>query len=73
MKKQNLIRKFFIMAVLVFGAANGVYADGGGTIGSGTRSGYFGSGLRAETTTTVAAEEPGAFQYVLDTFYKFIF
>ena len=76
MKKQNLIRKFFIIAVLacgLFGAANGVYADGGGTIGSGTRSGYFGSGLRAETTNTAAAEEPGAFQYVLDTFYKFIF
>jgi hypothetical protein len=78
MKKQNLIRRFFMVAVLacgLFGAANNVFADGecGGMLGSGTRCGYLGSGNRAETTTQVETEEPGAFQYVLDTFYKLIF
>lgn len=78
MKKQNLMRKFFMTAVLafgLFGAANNVFAecDGGGTIGSGTRCGYLGSGNRAEATATIEAAEPSAFQYALDTFYKFIF
>ena len=78
MQKQNLIRKFFMVAVLacgLFGAANNVFAecDGGGTIGSGTRCGYLGSGNRAETTTQVEAVEPSAFEFVHDTFYKLIF
>ncbi|HEX8247089.1 MAG TPA: hypothetical protein VF599_02810 [Pyrinomonadaceae bacterium] len=78
MQKQNSIRKFFMAAALVvglFGAANNVFADcdGGGTIGSGTRCGYLGSGNRAEATATTEAAEPSTFQYVLDTFYKLIF
>lgn len=78
MQKQNLIRKFFMVAVLacgLFGAANNVFAecDGGGTIGSGTRCGYLGSGNRAEVAATTEAAEPSAFQYALDTFYKLIF
>jgi hypothetical protein len=78
MKKQNLVRRFFTVAVLacgLFGAANNVFADDacGGMLGSGTRCGYLGSGNRAETAVTTEAAEPGAFQHVLDTFYKFIF
>lgn len=80
MKKQSLIRNFFIIAALVVGlfasgAGNNVYADGdgGGTIGSGTRAGgYLGSGNRAETTAPVEAQ-PSEFQIVLDVFYDFIF
>lgn len=72
--KRNLIRKFFMIAVLVFGAANGIYADGGGTIGSGTRAGYLGSGNRAQAAPTrVEAVEPTAFDFILDAFYKLIF
>ncbi|HEX8368331.1 MAG TPA: hypothetical protein VF604_07300 [Pyrinomonadaceae bacterium] len=79
MQKQNLIRKFFIMAALVVGlfvsgAVNNVYADGdgGGTIGSGTRSGYLGSGNRTPGAAP-AEEQPSEFQIILDAFYKFIF
>ena len=88
MKKQNSIRKFFMVAALaaglfVSGAANNVYADGdgGGTIGSGTRSGMIGSGTRStylgsgNRTEAVAPAEaqPSEFQIILDAFYKLIF
>jgi hypothetical protein len=79
MKKQNLIRKFLMVAVLacgLFGAANNVFADDacGGMLGSGTRcGGMIGSGTRAASTVTTEAADAGAFQYVLDAFYKFIF
>ncbi|HEX9962359.1 MAG TPA: hypothetical protein VGB00_15600, partial [Pyrinomonadaceae bacterium] len=62
MKKQNLVRRFFTVAVLacgLFGAANNVFADDacGGMLGSGTRCGYLGSGNRAETAVTTEAAE----------------
>jgi hypothetical protein len=78
MKKQNLIRKFLMVAVLacgLFGAANNVFADDacGGMLGSGTRCGMIGSGTRAEEAVATEAADRGAFQSVLDAFYKFIF
>lgn len=49
MKRQNTIRKIFMIALLFgsfafFGAVNDVSAQDGGLVGSGGRSGYMGSG-----------------------------
>lgn len=57
MKKQNLMRSLFMAALLfggifIAGAANNVYAQTGGMIGSGTATGgLIGSGTRTEEGT----------------------
>jgi len=77
MKKTNLARNFsmtalLISGILMFGAESKIFADGGGTIGSGTRSGYLGSGNRSEVTT-VREENQSDLQRFIEAFYDLIF
>jgi hypothetical protein len=65
MKKQTLIRAF-LMAILLVGAfavtGNGIYAQDGGTLGSGVgRGGYIGSGVgRASVSIDSGSRDGGA-------------
>ena len=77
MKKTNLIRSILMTAllmfgILIFGTESKIFADGGGTIGSGTRSGYLGSGNRSEAPISVE-ENQSDLQSFIDTFYELIF